>query len=308
MQPDLTGIWAFICVIEQGSFSAAARLLNVTQPALSRRVSKLETSLGVTLIRRTTRRIELTDAGNAFFPEACRLRDQLSATLMNIREFSSSVSGRITLSCLPTAAIYFLPEVIRRFNKVYPKIQIRILELGAYDCLEAVLNNDAEFGINMMNVVHPDIEFTPLVSEPFVLACRRDHPLAQHKLISWQQLADIPLIGVRRSSGNRILIEQALSKDHWQPNWFYEVRHLSTSLGMVEAGLAITAVPGLAMPRDEHPLLISRPLINPVVRRTMGIIHHRQFRLKPAAKMFKEQLLALWENESATPWINKFNL
>jgi DNA-binding transcriptional LysR family regulator len=66
------------------------------------------------------------------------------------------------------------------------------------------------------------------------------------------------------------LIDQAFDGVEWKPNWFYEVRHLSTSLGMVEAGLGVAVVPSLAMPTDEHHILVSRPLVEPVIRRTLG--------------------------------------
>ncbi len=68
------------------------------------------------------------------------------------------------------------PSVIRLYNERYPKIRIRLLDLSANEGLEAVLRGEADFGIIMMSGQHPDIEFVPLVNEPFVLACRRDQP------------------------------------------------------------------------------------------------------------------------------------
>jgi len=93
----------------------------------------------------------------------------------------------------------------------------------------------------------------------------------------------------------------------WQPNWFYEVRHLSTSLGMVEAGLGVSVVPSLAMPTDEHHVLVSRPLIEPVIRRTLGLVQRRETPLSPAAEKFREMLVQLWSGEDNSRWINKFS-
>ena len=92
----------------------------------------------------------------------------------------------------------------------------------------------------------------------------------------------------------------------WKPNWFYEVRHLSTSLGMVEAGLGVSVVPSLAMPTDEHHILVSRPLIEPVIRRTLGLVQRRETTLSPAAEKFREMVLHLWSGENRSPWIGKF--
>ncbi|ADM97851.1 LysR family transcriptional regulator [Dickeya dadantii] len=308
MQHELQGIKAFVKIADTGCFTKASELLHISQPALTRRIKKLEESLGTTLFERSTRRVSLTAVGKSFLPNARNLIDFYENSILNIQEMASHQTGFVTLSCIPTAAFYFLPAVIRNYNEHYPNIRIRILEHSASDCLDAVLNGDADFGINMINVTHFNVEFTPLVNEPFVLACRRDHPLAKKSLVMWEELADYPLIGVRRSSGNRLLIEQALENSAWKPNWFYEVRHLSTSLGMVEAGLGIAAVPSLAMPRDEHHVLVSKPLIEPVVRRTLGVVQRKDSTLTPAAERFKDILMHLWSNEKNSPWIGKFNL
>lgn len=140
-------------------------------------------------------------------------------------------------------SILFLPLAIGKFNELYPNIKVRILEQGTNNCMESVLCNESDFGINMNNVTNSSIDFTPLVNEPFVLACRRDHPLAKKQLVEWQELVGYKMIGVRSSSGNRLLIEQQLADKPRKLDWFYEVRHLSTSLGLVEAGLGISALP-----------------------------------------------------------------
>lgn len=306
MQHELQGIQAFVKIAEIGCFTKASQFLHISQPALTRRIKKLEASLGATLFERSTRSIKLTTVGREFLPKARNLIDFYENSILSIKEMATHQTGVITLSCLPTAAFYFLPSVIRDYNNLYPNIRIRILEHSANDCLDAVLNGDADFGINMINITHPNIDFSPLVNEPFVLACRRDHELAQKALIMWEDLANFKLIGVRRSSGNRALIEQAMEGGNWKPNWFYEVRHLSTSLGMVEAGLGVAVVPSLAMPTDDHHVLVSRPLVEPVIRRTLGLVQRRETPLSPAAEKFKERLLQRWSQDNSSPWVGKF--
>ncbi|EPW3921495.1 MULTISPECIES: LysR family transcriptional regulator [Enterobacter] len=306
MQHELQGIQAFVKIAEIGCFTKASQFLHISQPALTRRIQKLEESLGTTLFERSTRSVKLTTVGREFLPKAKNLIDFYESSVLSIKEMATHQAGVITVSCIPTAAFYFLPSVIRDYNNDYPNIRIRILEHSASDCLEAVLNGDADFGINMINITHPNIDFAPLVNEPFVLACRRDNELAKKPLVTWDDLAGMKLIGVRRSSGNRSLIDQAFEKMAWKPNWFYEVRHLSTSLGMVEAGLGVSVVPSLAMPTDEHHILVSRPLIEPVIRRTLGLVQRRETTLSPAAEKFREMVLHLWSGENRSPWIGKF--
>lgn len=292
MQYELNDIRSFVKIAELGSFHEAAEALHLSQPALSRRMKKLEEGLGTALLDRTTRRVSLTSVGRDFLPKARRLLDD---SILNIRELAERQSGRVTLACIPTAAFYFLPSVIRLYNERYPQIRIRLLDLSANEGLEAVLRGEADFGINMMSGQHPDIEFVPLVDEPFVLACRRDHELAERSAVTWSELSNYRLIGVGRLSGNRMLLDHALSGLSWRPQWFYEVQHLSTSLGLVEAGLGVSAVPSLAMPAVDHPTLVSIPLVEPVVNRSLGLVYRRGASLSPAAEKFVSILLEQWE-------------
>ncbi len=122
----------------------------------------------------------------------------------------------------------------------------------------------------MNNVTNSSIDFTPLVNEPFVLACRRDHPLAKKQLVEWQELVGYKMIGVRSSSGNRLLIEQQLADKPWKLDWFYEVRHLSTSLGLVEADWGFRRFL-FGNAHAPYSSIIGIPLVEPVIRRTLGL-------------------------------------
>ena len=228
----------------------------------------------------------------------------IDETLFNIRDMNAYHRGMVTLACIPTAVFYFLPLAIGKFNELYPNIKVRILEQGTNNCMESVLCNESDFGINMNNVTNSSIDFTPLVNEPFVLACRRDHPLAKKQLVEWQELVGYKMIGVRSSSGNRLLIEQQLADKPWKLDWFYEVRHLSTSLGLVEAGLGISALPGLAMPHAPYSSIIGIPLVEPVIRRTLGIIRRKDAVLSPAAERFFALLINLWTDDKDNLWTN----
>lgn len=126
---------------------------------------------------------------------------------------------------------------------------------------------------------------------------RKDHPLAAFETIEWNQLEAYPLVVVDRSSGNRTLLDGALARHNLKLNWFYEVTHLNTSLGLVEAGLGISVLPRLATPQDDHPFLVSRPIVNPVVSRTIGIVQRRSSTLSPAAEKFVGMLLETWKTQ-----------
>ena len=292
MKNELSGMKAFVTVAELGSFSKAAEQLNLTQPALTKKIKKIESNLDIALFERTTRKIALTQAGKMLLPRAKSLISGLDAAIFDLNDLTSQLHDTVTLSCIPTAVFYFLPRAIVQFNQSYPNIKVRIYEQGV------------DFGINMNFITHPDIDFIPLVNEPFVLACRQDHPLATRKLVEWRELVSQTLIGVRKSSGNRQLIEKCLADKPWQLSWFYEVRHLSTSLGLVEAGLGVSALPCLAMPQSGGSAVVSVPLVEPVIRRTLGMIRVKNRPLSAAAERLASLLLMMWTDEAGTLWRN----
>lgn len=291
---ELLDIRAFLAVLDLGGFHKAAAAVNLSQPALSRRIQALEAAVGAPLLERTTRHVAPTAVGRSFAPLARRLLDEFEDSLLAMTGVGDRQSGQITLACVPTAAFYFLPRAIERFSASFPRIRFRILDLSANDGLASVAQGEAEFGINLTGSSEPDLSFTPLVNDPFVLACRHDHPLAQQSRIAWKDLEGHALIGVSRASGNRMILENALAKSNVQLNFQYEVNHLTTSLGLVERGLGISVLPKLATPPGEHPLIVTKAIGEPSVVRTIGLVERRAARLSPPAQRFRDMLVATW--------------
>lgn len=287
---ELLDIRAFLAVLDLGGFHRAAEALNLSQPALSRRIQSLEAAVGAPLLERTTRRVAATTVGRSFAPLARRLLNEFEETLLGITGVGGRQSGQVTLACVPTAAFYFLPRAIERFNIRFPHIRFRILDLSANDGLESVRHGESEFGINLTGSADSDLNFVPLLEDPFVLACRHDHPLARRKDVSWQDLERETLIGVSRASGNRMILESALAATKVRLNFQYEVNHLTTSLGLVEKGLGISVLPKLATPPSGHAVITTKPIGDPEVKRTIGLVERRAARLSPVAQCFRDML------------------
>ena len=288
---DILDLRVFSAVMELGNFHRAAEVLNMSQPSLSRRVKKLEQTLGAELFERSTRSVVPTAAGRELVPLVRRLLDEFDTSLFSFRGSGPERGGLMSIACIPTAAFYFLPAVIRRFRKVYPRYRFRILDLPANDGLVSVSRGEVEFGINLMGASEPDLDFMPLKEDPFVLAARRDSPIAQKRSVTWRDLKPYPLITVFRSSGNRLLMDAALSKHNISLDWAYEVTHLSTSLGLVEAGLGISVLPRMATPLSDHPILVTRPVEHPKISRTIGVVRRRGANLSPGAHQFLQMLI-----------------
>lgn len=183
------------------SFRVASDNMNLSQPGLTRRIQKLEAILGVPLFERTTRRVFLTAVGRDFLPRAKRLLDDLETSLLSVREIAERRSGLVSIACIPTAANYFLADVMGQFAAEYPAVRFRILDAGANRVLQSVISREVDFGITLLGENEPEVTFEPLIREPFYLACRRDHALAERDQVSWAEVAQNRLITVGRSAG-----------------------------------------------------------------------------------------------------------
>ena len=287
---DLNDLLSFRAVAELSNFRKAAESVHLSQPAFSRRIDKLEQALGVRLLERTTRRVTLTAVGRDFERKVRDLLDELDETLLGIRGVAATRMGEVTVACVPSTVYYYLSEVIRRYHERCPKVRVRVIDAAANEVLAAVARGEADFGVNFIGAQEGELEFRPFLEERFVAACRRDHPLAKQRRVTWAQLGEHDYISVARSSGNRVLLDQALAGLPNRPQAIYETRHVTTMLGLVEAGLGVAAVPSMAMPGPDHPLLVSLPLVDPVVTRKVGLLRRRGRSLSPAA----QQLYALF--------------
>jgi DNA-binding transcriptional LysR family regulator len=288
---DLQQLEAFVAVAERGSFRAAAENIHLSAPALSRRIDKLETLLGARLFNRTTREVELTPLGRVFLERARAALDDLESAMLGISDIAASRSGRVTVACVPSAAIHFLPAVVRSFSERYPLIRIRVMDEASSQVLASVVSGESDFGISFMGSQLPGVEFDPIHTDPFVLALPRTHPLAARKTLAWSELKTERLIAVARSSGNRQLLDDALAKAGVNPSYRFEVSHIATLLGMVDAGLGLAAVPRMALPAS-HPTLIGVALRKPAISRELGLATRRGAALRAPARMFHDHLRA----------------
>ena len=143
----------------------------------------------------------------------------------------------------------------------------------------------------------PGVDFEPIHTDPFVLAMPRKHLLAKRKVVHWPDLESQRLITVARTSGNRQLLDDALARAGIDPSYRFEVSHIATLLGMVEAGLGLAAVPLLTLP-STHPTLVGVALESPAVSRVLGLAIRRGGALHAPAKMFYDYLHAALKDRS----------
>jgi DNA-binding transcriptional LysR family regulator len=188
-----------------------------------------------------------------------------------------------------SAVHHYLPHVVQAFRERHPGVLVRIVEEGADEVLTSVKQGEADFAVNYIGMQDEELEFTLLMKEPYVLACPAGHPLSRRRCVNWEELAPYPQARVSHASRNRLFIDQALAELPPLPRPIIEVRHVSTLIGFVEAGLAVAVVPKLCLP------LLSRSVVGvrleqPAISRPLAIVRRRNRTLSPAAEAFSRML------------------
>lgn len=298
---ELLDIRVFVAIADGRSFLHAARQLNLSQPAISRRVQKLEATIGTPLLERTTRTVRLTPAGQEIVPLLRRLLGELDESMLGMMALGERQAGRLTVASIPSATVRFLPDVLEALGRDYRNVRVRVLDLTATECAEAVRTGEAEFAITLPVSADSDLTYEPLTDDPYGLVCRADDPLAELVDPAWGDLAGLRLVTVHPGSGNRTALDAGLARAGIELRWFYEVTRLTSALALVQAGLGPSVLPRLACEGPDARDLLWRPLRGATVTRTIGVLRRGSATLSPAAGRLMGLLTDAWANRQAQP-------
>jgi DNA-binding transcriptional LysR family regulator len=286
MKIDFDGVQAFVVIAELGGFNKAARELHVTQTALTRRIQKLEAYLGLQLLDRTTRRVDLTVVGRDFLPQARAIVQEMTSAVERLKDMSQRATGNFTLACIPSMTSHVLPGVIRQYAKLHPDNRIRLLDGSSTEVRDAVLGGQAELGIAVQGEKHPDLAETVLFADPLVFVCRTPHPLQDRKTVSWGDMRDTELVGVSSFVATRLFMDYQLAKRNIRVHVKYEVQHHATAVNLVAAGVASAILPSSTIREGDRPGMRKIPLGNPTVKRRVVLLRPKRGSLSPAAEAF----------------------
>lgn len=235
----------FYTVAERGSFSAAAQSLHMTQPAVTMQVQSLEDYFGTKLLQRSTKRIELTEAGRTLMPFAQRSIDLIRDTDQAMSTFTKQLKGRLQLGSSLTIGEYILPRLLGPFGQEYPHISISMKVMNTSQIMEDILNHQLNFGLIEAPVNHPDMHMEAVMSDELRLIVSKDHPLANRSSVTLEEVLEYPFVLREQGSGTRLVMEEQLRKKKIDPASMKIVMELGSTGAVksaVEAGLGISFV------------------------------------------------------------------
>jgi DNA-binding transcriptional LysR family regulator len=298
---NLDQLRALLEVVEHGSFSAAARRLNLTQPAISLQIRELERRFGVRLIERLGKQAHATLPGRALVEAAQRIFRECDLVDVSMRRFCEGWIGHVHVGTTLSAMVYRLPPILRSLRVDHPGIDLVVTNTPTPKSVENILQNKVDLALVNLPVEDKQLKITPLCEEKMVAifpAGTRDVP------------AEITPDHVARQS---LLVEQPSSAAHALVLGWLSGQASSRPpmpLGTIEAlktavasGLGMAIVPEAAVAMHMSDFIV-RPLLPPL-RRTLALIEHRNKPNEPALEIVRNALLALRAVEAGEPKANK---
>ncbi|MCM0018771.1 MAG: LysR substrate-binding domain-containing protein [Tagaea sp.] len=286
MSLTLRQLRAFAAVARLGGFTAAAKRLHLTQSALSGLVRDLEANLGVRLFDRTTRAVALTAAGRDFLPLASRVLDDIQDAATRISGVARGDLGVVRVAAMELMSSTLLPPIVARFERANPGVEVRVSDAVLERVLERVRLGEVDLGIGPEPAPDPELDRTPLLTAPFLFVCPRGHRLARKRTVAWRDFAGERFITMIRNLRDRILADPQGWSEDLDPARIREVALLTTALGMVRAGLGVSACPSYGLPLVRGFGLVARPLVSPALDVELFVFTRKGRGLSPAARRF----------------------
>lgn len=268
---NLGNLATFQLVIQRGSFSAAADILGLSQPAVSLQVRQLEQFLRTRLVERTGRGIKATAAGLALLEHGNRIEQVVEEAIRSVSEFSHEISGTITLGTGATACIHLLPPLLQQLREEHPLLRVGVTTGNTLDVVRAVEENRLDIGLVTLPASGRALEVMPLLDEEFVLIISQaqDEEIAQ---FTPQILHALPLIAFESGSGTRDLIDGWFKACDLEVCPVMQLGSIEAIKRMVRAGLGYSIVPRMAVENVVDREGLSVRSLNPILHRQLGIV------------------------------------
>ncbi|KQV55634.1 MULTISPECIES: LysR family transcriptional regulator [unclassified Caulobacter] len=290
MHITLGQIRAFVTVASTSSFTRAAEVLGLSQPALTNRIRQFEDSLGLRLFDRSTRSVELTHVGRELLPIFLRLVTEFEGAVVNARDFVSRAKGVVRLACLPSCAATLLPDLIARFQLDHPNVTFEVEDALNSAIATLVREDRVDFGIGMADGGAADLEQIKLFDDALTVVYPEGHPVADAAEVTVETLAAYPLILMNRGSSVRDLVDAAFIAAGKTATPACQVRYMTTAVALVRAGLGLAILPSTAVEIHTQARIAARPITAPAFTRTIVLLRRRNSPVRPVVEAFIDRV------------------
>lgn len=300
---ELDQLRSFVAVAEARSFTRAAALVHLSQPAISRQISRLEKELGADLFERYGRRVELTANGELLLPLARAIVARTEEAERLIREHVGMVCSRVRFGSTGIVFAHLLPPILATFLQAYPKIHLDLIERDDTLLEEAVVNGEIDCAI-VTAWGSSRAYATKLLTEEIFLVVPQGHRLAQRASVSLSELASEPILlpGLNLNISNHLT--DACRRAGFEPRVPYRCSYLELTKVYARQGMGIALVPKMGLDPRTLDGLVAIPLTERLTR-DLNLIYSGEHPLSAAARAFtihlRSSLADMQSPEAASP-------
>lgn len=287
---ELDQLRSFVAVAEARSFTRAAALVHLSQPAISRQISRLEKELGADLFERYGRRVECTSNGELLLPLARAIVSRADEAARLIREHAGMVSSRVRFGSTGIVFAHWLPSILASFLQAYPKIQLDLIEREDSLLEEAVVNGEIDCAI-VTAWGSPRTSVIRLLTEEIFLVISQHHRLAGRQSVSLRELASEAILLPSLSLNMCNHLTDAFHKAGFEPRVPYRVNYLELSKVYARQGMGVSLLPKMGLDPQSMDGLVVIPFEEKLTR-DLNLIFSREHPLSAAARALTIHLRA----------------
>jgi LysR family cyn operon transcriptional activator len=307
---DLDLLKNFVHVARLGSFSQAAHVAHIAQPALSKQIQRIEQELGIQLFDRTGRRIRLTDAGQKVLQQAQKILFEWSMMRSWVDDVKNLDHGSCRIAAFPNFIFFLAPYFLVEFIKIYPDLNLEIEqamnESTNETLIQWVLQSRFDCGIVALPANHPHLIEIPLYVEEAVLVVDVRHPLAKSRIVPASEIGQHPLVLPTLNVSYRSFLANIFSNVDVQLQVKYIVHDYRLLFQLVKSGVVAGIAPLIAV--DPNDSLIKAVHISPPLVRQIGWIERRGNPRSPAIDVFFKALTKFLMNQNIVPSLVKADI
>ncbi len=278
----------FLAVAKSGNFTRAANEINISQPALSRSIQKLEKVVGEPLFERQPRGVKLTEIGAFLLVRANQIRDLVDDTFAELNEASNR--GLIRLAVIPTIAPYLLPTVLRKFGKRNPEIKIQVQEDTTQNILRLCKDGDVDLAIVALPITEKYLEVEALYKDELVLVISKGHALEKKPEIHLSDIQEFPFITLDQQHCLSDNIAEFCNRQSIAPVMIERTSQLATIQELVALQHGISIMPAMAQQLDRNKRRVYRPFAGDKPTRTIALLQNPYRYEHRFVALFKEHM------------------
>ncbi len=288
---DIDAMLAFVTIVNTGSFSAAAKKLHITQPAISKRIHNLEQRLNIKLFERLQREIKLTEAGNTLLPHARAILHEFDNAKTAVKDLDQRTSGPLRIVASHHIGLHRLPMILRDFSQRFPEVDLQLIFLDSESAYALLQDNSADLAfITIPDVIRDEYECHLTWDDPMSFICGKAHPLAELEQVSPRDLARYNAILPSESTLTYRVVETIFKQHRLKLKASIPTNYLETMKMMASVGMGWSVLPNTMIEEDLKVLALEKPKLS----RRLGAISFRKKTLGNAARAFINTAETVW--------------